>query len=239
MLMGAPGFAAVGRAGWEEDDESEEEEEEELRRRTQARGIGKDKEEENGEEDDEDDEEAFRLFKLNRAKRRREEEEKGRREEDEEDGIGGAQKPPGGGKRRPTQIDVLNQYARGVKEREVRERLQKKKEEEERKRQQRQREHLQFEQAHTLLVPKAPPEIKLSTSVNSVRDVYREWFRSSTIGEGKPLQFYFLLAPPGGSAPSLYYIQNRHIDNGYGAAQAAWVRHRRPIFLAIAYEVSY
>jgi hypothetical protein len=142
-----------------------------------------------------------------------------------------------------THIDVLNEHTKGVEEKreqeKERERLRKKKEDEERKRQQRQREQLHLEQAHTLLVPNAPPEITLSTSVTSVIEVYQEWYCKSAVGDGKPLQHYFLLAPPGGKGPSLHYIHNKHIEAGFSKAQKAWSRHRRLMFLAIAYEVSY
>lgn len=113
-------------------------------------------------------------------------------------------------------VDVVNEYVKGVEEKNRRQRLRKKGRDEERKRQQQPREELLLKQALTLLVPPGPPEITLSTSVTSVTDVYREWFSRSAVGDGKPLQYYFLLAPPGGKGPSSHYIQNRHIDNGYG-----------------------
>eukprot|EP00624_Nannochloropsis_granulata_P005702 evm.model.NODE_40553_length_18732_cov_22.576180.3 len=186
LLMGAPGFWRVER----EDDDSEEEEEEES-----------------GEEDEdyeENDWEAIRVFMLRRkqrrAKRRREQEEEeeeegGKADEGEEDRMGGgAQKATSKGKRRVTHIDVWNDYTNGVEEKKKRERLRKKNEDEERTREQQQREQLYLEQVHAPLVPNGPPEIKLSTSDTSITDVCHEWFSRSAVGDGKPLQYYFLLA---------------------------------------------
>jgi len=90
-----------------------------------------------------------------------------------------------------------------------------------------------------LQVTAGPPEIVLYDGVTSVLDIFNEWFTVSTVGDGKPLQYYFFLASPSAPGPSFYYIQNKHKADRYARSQKAWSRKRRAIFLAIAYEVSY